>query len=91
MVSAINLIPLIIIINPIRPALVVPKLVKIVRNLPNADFIIIHYHLNYLNKKLELKKLLPSEVFCNIIEIQIRLQKNRNNNREESLNKNCHV
>ena len=29
MVPAINLIPLIIIINPIRPALVVPKLVQI--------------------------------------------------------------
>ena len=37
MVSAINLIPLIIIINPIRPALVVPKLVKIVQNLRHAD------------------------------------------------------
>ena len=33
MVSAINLIPLIIIMNPIRPALVVPKLVNIVQNL----------------------------------------------------------
>ena len=37
MVSAINLIPLIIIINSIRPPLVVPKLVKIVQNLPHAD------------------------------------------------------
>ena len=34
MVSAINLIPLIIIINPIRPALVVPKFVKIVQIYP---------------------------------------------------------
>ena len=37
MVSAINFIPLIIIINPIRPALVVPKFVKIVQNLRQAD------------------------------------------------------
>ena len=37
MVSAINLIPLIIIINPMRPALVVPKLVKIVPNLSQVD------------------------------------------------------
>ena len=37
MVSAFNLIPPIIIINPIRPAIVVPKLVKIVQNLPHAD------------------------------------------------------
>ena len=37
MVSAINLFPLIIIINPMRPAPVDPKLVKIVRNLPHAD------------------------------------------------------
>ena len=37
MVSAINFIPLIIIINSIRPALVVPNFVKIVQNLPEAD------------------------------------------------------
>ena len=37
MVSANYLIHLIIIINPIRPALVVPKLVKIVQNQPHAD------------------------------------------------------
>ena len=37
MVSAINFIPLIIIINPIRLTLVVLKLVKIVQNLPQAD------------------------------------------------------
>ena len=36
-VSAINFMPLIIIINPVRPALVVPKVVKIVQNLSQAD------------------------------------------------------
>ena len=48
MVPAINLIPLIIRINPIRPALVVPKLVKIVQNLPHADSAVlsITYSLN---------------------------------------------
>ena len=49
MVSAINLISLIIIINPIRPALVVPKFVKIVQNLPQADSAILSIT-SWLNK-----------------------------------------
>ena len=46
---------------------------KLEHHLRNKEIKDIHYHLNYLNKKLEfqkieLKKLLPSEVFRNIIE-----------------------
>ena len=52
----------------------------------------IHYHLDYLNKKLdslkiELNKLLPIEVFQNIIEFQLNLQKRSNNKKEKTLNK----
>ena len=49
MVFAINLMPLIIIINPIRPALVVPKFVKTVQNLPQADSAILSIT-SWLNK-----------------------------------------
>ena len=49
MVSAINLIPLIIIINPIKPALVVPKFAKTVQNLSQADAAILSIT-SWLNK-----------------------------------------
>ena len=65
---------------------------KFEHRLRNEEIKDIHYHLNYLSKKLEsqkieLKKLLPSEVVNNIIEFQLRLQSNRNNSKEECLNK----
>ena len=64
---------------------------KFEHRLRNEEIKDIHYHLNYLNKKLEsqkieLKKLLPSKVVNNIIDFQLRLQNNGNNSKEECLN-----
>ena len=60
--------------------------------LRNEEIRYIHNHLDYLNKNLEFqktewKKLLPVEVFQNIIEFQLNLQKINNNKKEWILNK----
>ena len=65
---------------------------KLEHRLRNEEIRDIHNHLDYLNKNLEfqkteLKKLLPVEVFQNIIEFQLNLQKISINQKERILNK----
>ena len=62
---------------------------KLEHRLRNEEIRDIHNHLDYLNKKLdsqqiELNKLLPVEVFQNIIEFQLNLQKISNNKKEKT-------